>query len=248
MRIALISDLHANEIALDAALRDIRRVGVDQLVCLGDVATLGPRPKEILARLRDLGCACILGNHDEFLFNPGLLQTYTEVPIIVQGVDWCRAQLSSDELDFVRSFRAGMEIDLDGLDGRGERKLLLFHGTPRSHMEELLSATPPDQVDRMLAGHSALVMAGGHTHFQMLRQHHGILLVNPGSVGLPFKDFVPGSAPTVMSHAEYAIVESHAHGVAVHLHRVSLDRGALRRAAADCDNPFREALLGHYAP
>ena len=45
MRIALISDLHANEVALAAVLADIARVGVDQIVCLGDVATLGPHPE-----------------------------------------------------------------------------------------------------------------------------------------------------------------------------------------------------------
>jgi predicted phosphodiesterase len=243
MRIALISDLHASEVALEATLRDIRRVGVDQIICLGDVATLGPRPKEIIARLRQLGCPCILGNHDEFLFNPAILSTYTEVPIIVQAVDWCREQLSQDELDFLRGFHASLEIDLDG---RAGNKLFLYHGTPRSHMEELVATTPPEQVDRMLAGHEATVMAGGHTHFQMLRQHHGILLVNPGSVGLPFKDFIPGSAPTVMPHAEYAVVESHADGVAVHLHRVALDKQALYAAAVDCSNPFREMLKHHY--
>lgn len=243
MRIALISDLHASEVSLDATLRDIRRQGVDQIVCLGDVATLGPRPKEIIARLRDLGCPCILGNHDEFLFNPAILSTYTEVPIIVQAVDWCRAELSSEELDFLRGFRASLEIELDGRPGN---KLFLYHGTPRSHMEELVSTTPPEQVDRMLEGHEATVMAGGHTHFQMMRQHHGILLVNPGSVGLPFKDFVPGNAPTVMAHAEYAIVESHAQGVAVHLHRVALDKAELYAAAVDCTNPFREMLKHHY--
>jgi predicted phosphodiesterase len=243
MRIALISDLHASEVSLDATLRDIRRQGVDQIVCLGDVATLGPRPKEIIARLRDLGCPCILGNHDEFLFNPAILSTYTEVPIIVQAVDWCREQLSSDELDFLRSFRATLSIDLDGQPGN---RLFLYHGSPRSHMEELLSTTPADQVDRMLEGNIATVMAGGHTHFQMMRQHNGILLVNPGSVGLPFKDFVPGNAPTVMCHAEYAIVESHAAGVAVHLHRVALDKRELYAAAQDCTNPFRQMLMHHY--
>ncbi|HNN98109.1 MAG TPA: metallophosphoesterase family protein, partial [Pseudomonadota bacterium] len=158
MRIALISDLHASEVALDATLRDIRRQGVDQIVCLGDVATLGPRPKEIIARLRDLGCPCILGNHDEFLFNPAILSTYTEVPIIVQAVDWCRAELNTQELDFLRSFQATLAIELDG---RPDHHLFLYHGSPRSHMEELVSTTPADQVDRMLEGQVATVMAGG---------------------------------------------------------------------------------------
>src|SRR5262245_16313658 len=101
MRVALISDLHANVVALEAVLADARRLGVDRIVCLGDVATLGPRPGEMLARLRDLGCPCIMGNHDEFLLEPELIRGYSEARVIVDSVDWCRAELSTGELDFV---------------------------------------------------------------------------------------------------------------------------------------------------
>ncbi|MCE9573069.1 MAG: metallophosphoesterase [Deltaproteobacteria bacterium] len=62
MRIALISDLHANLVALDAVLADIAARGADQVVCLGDVATLGPHPREVLDRLRALDGPAILGN------------------------------------------------------------------------------------------------------------------------------------------------------------------------------------------
>src|SRR5262245_6343065 len=98
MRVALISDLHGSTIALDAVLADIARCAVDRIVCLGDVATLGPDPKGVLERLGDLGCSCILGNHDAFMLDPGLIHTYTEAPIVVEAVDWCRARLSADEL------------------------------------------------------------------------------------------------------------------------------------------------------
>ena len=47
-RIALISDIHANEVALRAVIAEIRRTGVDQVICLGDVATLGPRPNAVI--------------------------------------------------------------------------------------------------------------------------------------------------------------------------------------------------------
>lgn len=243
MRIALISDLHANAVALDAVLDDIERIGVDRIICLGDVATLGPCPGAIIQRLRDLGCPCILGNHDAFLLDAELIHTYTEAPVIVEAVDWCRQQLSEDDLDFLRRFQPRLEISLDA-----QATLLLFHGTPQSHMENLLCTTPPDELDRMLAGHRATVLAGGHTHIQMLRQYRGMLIVNPGSVGLPFKEFVNGGPPTLLMHAEYAIVESSNGGaVTVNLHRVPVDKHALRRAVTECDNPLRETLLAQYA-
>jgi putative phosphoesterase len=242
MRVALISDLHANVVAFDAVIRDIARIGVDQIVCLGDVATLGPLPGAMIQKLRDLGCLCILGNHDEFLLDPALIRSYTEAPIIVDAVDWCRDQLSSNELDFLRGFERGREMSLEG-----GATLLLFHGSPKSHMDDLLATTPPDDLDRLLGGRTATVMAGGHTHIQMLRQHRGTLLVNPGSLGMPFKEYVMGRPPTVLDHAEYATVESSGRGIRVQLHRVALDKPALRRAVRDCTNPLSPMLLQQYS-
>lgn len=242
MRIALISDLHGNEVALKAVIDDIERVGVDQTVCLGDVATLGPRPGAVIQMLRAHGYACILGNHDAFMLDPQLIHTYTEAPVIVDAVDWCRQRLSADELDFLRSFQPSLDISLDA-----QATLLLFHGSPRSHMEDLLATTAPDELDRLLDGRRATVMAGGHTHIQMLRQHRGTLLVNPGSVGMPFKEYVFGRTPTLLDHAEYATVEAQDGRVTVTLRRVPLDKRALRAAISACDNPLRGMLLQQYA-
>jgi predicted phosphodiesterase len=242
VRIALISDLHGNGVALDAVLADVRRRGADQIVCLGDTATLGPHPREVLARLRDLRCPCIVGNHDAFMLEPELVHGYTDVPIVVDAVEWCRARLGADDFAFLATFVPTLAIPLEG----GAR-LFLFHGTPRSHTEDLLATTPPDEVDAMLAGHTAAVMAGGHTHIQMLRQHKGTLIVNPGSVGLPFQQYVGGREPTLLAHAEWGCIEANAAGVSVTLHRVPLERAALRAAAAATDNPIGRALAAQYA-
>lgn len=242
MRIALISDLHGNAVALRAVLADIERVGVDRIICLGDVATLGPAPHEILHVLRERAIPCILGNHDEFLLDAALIHRYTEAPEVVTAVEQCRDALGADELAFVRTFAATMELEL----GSGQQ-LLLFHGSPRSHMENLLATTPKEVLEPLLAGHHATVMAGGHTHIQMLRQHRGMLLVNPGSVGMPFQEFAHGGPPTVLCHAEYAIVEADHGALGVHLRRVPLSRSALRAAMATWDSPLRRPLLRAYA-
>jgi predicted phosphodiesterase len=242
VRVALISDLHGNELALEAVLADAGRARADRVVCLGDVATLGPRPREVLARLEALGCACITGNHDAFMLDEQLIHTYTETPIIVDAVDWCRAQLGARELDFVRSFRPTLELALGG-----GATLFCYHGTPRSHMEDLLPSASADELDRHFDGRAAAVMAGGHTHLQMLRQHRGALVVNPGSVGMPFVEAPVAGPPRIMAHAEYAIVDADGGAVAIELKRVPLDRAALRAQAASCEFPLRDWLVAQYA-
>lgn len=242
MRIALLSDLHGNEFALEAVLADVADQGVDQIVCLGDVVTLGPRPQAVLARLRDLGCPCILGNHDAFMLDPSLIRSYTTAPAILDAVDWCRSQLTESELRFISLFSPSVELVLEGAT-----RMLLFHGSPRSHTEGILCTTAPELLDTMLANHDAAIMAGGHTHIQMLRQHRGMLLVNPGSVGQPFERYVAGSVPTLLPQAEWACVSAKSGKVSVSLHRIPLDRHALRAAVTAVQHPLREWLSAQYS-
>jgi putative phosphoesterase len=241
VKVALVSDLHGNELAMVAVRRRIVELGADQVICLGDVATLGARPREILDHLRDLGAPCILGNHDEFLLDPELVHTYTEAPIIADAVDWCRAALRAEDLAFVGTFARERELDLDGT------RLLLFHGSPRSNMENLLATTAADDLEVALDGRRAPVMAGGHTHLALVRQHRGALLVNPGSVGMPIVEFVSGREPRIMDHAEFAVIDAAGGAASVTLHRVPLDRRALRAQAESADHPLRAGLSAQYA-
>lgn len=245
MRVVLISDIHGNHLALQAVLRDARPATGDVVACLGDTATLGPQPREVLHTLRELGGPCIMGNHDAFLVQPELVRTYTQVPVITQAIDWCRAQLSADDLAFVRSFAARHELALPG-----GFSLLLFHGSPESHMQDLLATTPGGELETHLGARRATVMAGGHTHIQLLRQHRGSWLVNPGSVGMPFREYVAGARPHIMPYAEYAEVHVGDGKLSVELKRVLLSQRALRDAVAAWECPptlLRDDLLLQYA-
>jgi predicted phosphodiesterase len=162
--------------------------------------------------------------------------------VIIESVDWARAQLSEDDLNFVRTFQPRIEIALEpGLS------LLMFHGSPRSNVEDILATTPPETLDGLLAGYPAAVMACGHTHIQMLRQHRGILIVNPGSVGMPFKEHAAGRQPTVLIQAEYAIIEALGGKIEVSLRRVPLSKDALRASVAASHDPLRAIQLQQYA-
>lgn len=222
-RLALISDVHGNEVALRAVLRDIRALGVDEIACLGDVATLGPKPREALALVVEHCDHLVLGNHDEYMFAPESIHAHTNAPPVISAVDECRSTLTAQEIDTMRGFAQRLELP-DVAAGA-----LLFHGSPASNNCDLVAETPEAELDQHLQHHPQGILAGGHTHVQLLRRYRGRWLLNPGSVGMPFERFVAGAPPTILPHAEYAIVESDAQGVSVTLRQVELDRAALLR-------------------
>lgn len=67
MKIAIISDIHGNCVALDTVLNDINGMEVDRIVCLGDAVQGGPQPAEVVTRLRELDCPVVMGNADDWL-------------------------------------------------------------------------------------------------------------------------------------------------------------------------------------
>lgn len=232
MRIALISDIHGNLVSFEAVLSDIRREGVDQIVCLGDVATLGPRPREVIQLLQDLNCPCIMGNHDQYLLQPSVLFEYMDASWFVESIAWCAEQLQPEDFQFLSTFQPVLEINLDD-----SQNLLCFHGSPKSNTDIILAMTPPTNVDELLNGHRAAVMAGGHTHMQMMRQHKGIMLTNAGSVGMPFEQALFVHAPRYLPWAEYAIVSCRQGVIGVDLRRVPVDIEAVRLPATSSGLP-----------
>lgn len=215
MRIGLIADIHGNLIALETVLAELAREPLDQLVCLGDVAALGPQPGEALARLRALQCPVVMGNTDAWLLTP---------PSAIEGdrfdraiTQWTIAQLTDDDRAYVASFPPAIELAL----GEG-RILACFHGSPRSYDDVIVPTTPEDELREMLGDTQATILAGGHTHLQMVRRHGDAHLINVGSVGLAGV----GAAAQKNQHvrwAEYAVVDSDGDRLEISLRRTPLD-------------------------
>ncbi len=234
MRIDLISDIHANLVALDAVLAEIATRQLDQVVCLGDVAAGGPQPHETMTRLRELNLPVVLGNTDAWCLDRQPFQsTDDHMRRIAEIEHWCAEQLSPDDLAYLRTFKPVVEIPLDD-----SGTLLCFHGSPRSYDDVIVSTTSEDDLDRMLAGFTADLMAGGHTHAQMLRRHKNMIILNPGSVGLPFvRGFAERRHP---AWAEYASVDLQGRGLSVQFRRVPLDVRAIAEAAREHQMPHAD--------
>jgi len=223
-------------------LSRIEQCGADLTICLGDVATLGPEPERVLELLQQRRAVCVLGNHDEFMIRPEAVAEYTSIPVLLDSIAWCRTQLSAASVEAIRGFRATYELELEN----GER-LFTYHGTPASNTTDLLATSAPEQVEKWVGNAAGSVLAGGHTHLQMLRQHRGRLLINPGSVGMPFEEYAAGGPPKVLPHAEYAWIESRARSVKVSLERIALDKSALRKSVRAVDFPLARFLASAYA-
>lgn len=234
MRIALISDIHGNFVSFEAVVADIERQRVNEIIFLGDAATLGPQPHEVLQLLKQLGCPCIVGNHETYLFKPSLGQAYMGGTQWFSDIlTWCRARLTPKDYQFMRTFQPMLKVKLES-----DNTLICFHGSPRRHTDNIFATTSSEEVNEMLAGRRATVMAGGHTHVQMLRQHMGVLIVNAGSVGLPFEQMpFTERGPRVMPWAEYSIITSESGTISVELRRIPVDMKAIKQAGIDARMP-----------
>ena len=236
MRVGLIADIHGNLAALDAVLAELETIRLDEIVCLGDVA-VGPQPGATLDRIEALGLPVVCGNWDAW-FVGAIPKLEGELgPRLAEIGAWGAAQLTDGHREYVRSFRPTYPLVL-----AGDSSLLCFHGSPRSNEDWMDAATPADELELMLAGSDEVVLAGGHTHAQLLRCHRDSLLVNPGSVGLPFRQ-QPGPI-RIGRWAEYAVVAAVAGRLTVELRRVSYDVDSFLDEARVSGMPHADWWIG----
>jgi predicted phosphodiesterase len=197
--LALVSDIHGNDTALEAVVAELTRLGIEQVVCLGDAVQGGPQPGEVLDRLTSLGWPVILGNADAFLLE---VPADSPEPITEAQLErraWTLSRLEPGRLAQIRAFVPTLDVELDG-----GLTLRAFHGSPRSYDDVVLPESPDGQVEQLLGGSGVDLLAGGHTHLQWARYVDGALYVNPGSVGLAYDRFEDDPQPKQV--AEYAIV------------------------------------------
>ncbi len=108
MKIALISDIHANLAALEAVLADITEVGVDEIYCLGDTVGYGPKPVECLQLVQKHCKVVLMGNHEHAVLHGA--DNFT--PLAAKALDWTSARLRDRHiLDFLSSLKPSYRED-----------------------------------------------------------------------------------------------------------------------------------------
>lgn len=243
MRIALISDIHGNAVALDAILDALKEQQVDAIICLGDVAASGPQPCQVIERLRAIGCPVVMGNTDDWLLQPQLKDKANDFSRLLQDVElWGSQQLSSADREYLSTFQPTIEFPL----GNG-KTLLCYHGSPRSYREGIVATTPDDELDQIFAGRQAAIMAGGHTHMQMFRRYKDALLLNPGSVGLAIDRVSPFEEIRNAAWAEYAILDSKDGSLNIEMYRIPFDLQAVIQAVLSSGMPHAEWWISEWS-
>lgn len=241
MRIAVISDIHGNCFALDAALADLARRSVDQTVCLGDAIQGGAQPAETVARLRALGCPVVMGNADAWLLTG---RVTGEEPVTAEQEEvrqWSLGRLSADDQAFIASFAATVPIVLPS-----GRTLLCFHGSPRSFDEILLPSTLYADMQQALGPYLPAILTGGHTHLQQVRRLGASFFFNPGSIGVAYDHDQAPEDTSLDAWAEYAILSDTDGALGLEFRRVPYDADALRQQIAASGRPYAEKMSAQY--
>jgi len=189
MRVAVISDVHANRHALDAVLSAIDEENVDAVWCLGDLVGYGPQPNECCDFVRERADVCLIGNHDLVALGELTVTDFNDEA--AAAAVWTSERLAERSESFLRGLRPQAEVD--GAE--------LFHASARDPVweyvltEEAARATfELTSAPLVLVGHSHVALAltsdGGDVEGGLARadaevELGGRWLLNPGSVGQP---------------------------------------------------------------
>ena len=192
MRLGLISDVHGDAVALELAWAHLTVMGVDRIVCAGDVVGYGPFPDRVVAFLVEREIPVVRGNHDRWAIERG-----AGVPDAFRG-----GTPSRETVDYLETLPTDLPVAGDGRVG------VVVHGSPRGDMEFVSRRDfPPSRLRGLLENTRADFLVVGHTHEPMSFRCDLGLVVNPGSVI---------SAPVVSTSRTFAVLDLAALAVTFH--------------------------------
>jgi len=179
MRVAVIADIHGNQIALEAVLQDLaQQAAMDHLVIAGDLCLNGPCPRQALETVRGLDCQVIQGNVDAEVVTKAAEKGEKK-----RGtVSWTREQIGQQGIDYLASLPFSHRIaNSSGSD------LLIVHANPLNLEDAIFPNAPDSTLEHFFSGLEPDIgaLAFGHLHIAYTRRGRRLLLVDVASCGLP---------------------------------------------------------------
>jgi putative phosphoesterase len=234
-RVAVITDIHANLPALQAALARIKELGIERVYCGGDLVGYGPHPNEVCAVIEERAIPTIHGNYDHAIARDledcgCAYVTRHDRELGQRSVEWTLRHTGARAKAFMRGLPFDLRVEL------GRHAVHLVHGSPRKVNEYLFEDKPASLYERLAAAEEAGVLVFGHTHKPWVAEFGGVLFVNCGSVGKP-KDGDPRAA--------FAVLEDAGDRVDVTIERVAYDARAVAEQvrAAGLPGEYADKLL-----
>jgi predicted phosphodiesterase len=235
MRVAVLSDIHANLPALGAVLADLQQVGPDLVVVNGDFVNRGPSNRAVLERLWEFEAEhgrvwFTLGNHDDLVLkwarqDPSLADLYGDPLFAPAG--WAAAQLGAahlnwiDTLPFQVTVGEGGAAGLERSEGIGQRVFLrVTHGSPRHYREGYDDHQSLDVFTEIAQDYPAQLLVGSHTHRPFMYPLETSLFLNSGAVGSPFNGD---------TRAQYLVLETAENHIQTEFRQIPYDLEAALR-------------------
>lgn len=231
MRFAVISDIHSNFPALLAVEKELKKLAPDFVIVAGDFLNRGPQPREVLEFLLEKNWPLLRGNHEDYVIAQceGLASGFAPDDIrgnsIWQPARWTAEAIARDDsafknLPLTTAFQAphghvshvNRVLDCD---------VLVAHGTPQVNNNGVFRKTSDEQLRQMLGEQAPSLFVCAHTHVSLIRKIDATLVVNVGSVGLPFNGDV---------RAQFGVFTRRNNGWNAQLCKVNYDRAATLRA------------------
>ncbi|MDQ2906552.1 MAG: metallophosphoesterase family protein [Ktedonobacteraceae bacterium] len=208
MRVAVISDIHGNQVALEAVLDDLaQQPAIDQRVIAGDLCLNGPCPRQVLETLQRLGCPVITGNVDE--------EVVTKAPEKSEKkrntVSWTREQIGQVGINYLHELPTSHRIS-----NAGGSDLLIVHANPLNMEEAIFPNASDSTLEHFMGGLEPAIgaVAFGHLHIAYMRRWRHLLLVDVASCGIPRDEDL---------RAAYGILTWHENAWEAEIRRVEYD-------------------------
>jgi putative phosphoesterase len=188
VKIAVLSDIHANLQALERVLEDAEKRGVDVFLNAGDSIGFGPYPNEVVELLWEKNVQSIIGNYDlEVIERDAKAKDEKKL-----ALEFARKELTKSCECYLYSLPHELRFEVAG------KKLFVTHGSPKSIEEHIYHDTPAELLKTLAGTAKADIIIVGHSHEQFWKQANGACFINPGSVGRP-GDGNPQTAYAILS-------------------------------------------------
>ena len=183
MRVAVISDIHANLEALNSVIKDIRKRNVDKIICLGDIIAKGVHPKECIKIIKD-SCDIVIQGNCDYYFSIEHTDINDKSEEKKQRIIWNQSLISSEDREYLLSLPFCYEFYMSGSLVR------LFHATPNANNIPIINLDNVETKYKMFLPSNntvskdvADVVIYGHIHHPYMDKIYNKTLINVGSVG-----------------------------------------------------------------